>query len=133
MASASTLPITRQRPPLPPNRTACSLMKPEDFATTFRSNRFSAGSGPGSPNRVGPIVGPVGPKPHIMHRQCNNNNNKCCDVAIVFSAQCHVSKEWAQYVSNLIQNHGYCDVILQDVETLSLLATKINGEIFFRV
>lgn len=70
MASASTLPITRQRPPLPPNRTACSLMKPEDFATTFRSNRFSAGSGsgPGSPNRAGPIIGPVGPKPHVMHR-----------------------------------------------------------------
>ena len=54
-------------------------------------------------------------------------------MAIVFSAQCHVSKEWAQYVSNLIQNQGFCDIILQDVETLSLLATKINGEsLFFR-
>ena len=72
---------------------------------------------------------PIGPKPHVMHRQCNNNNDDC-DVDIVFSAQCHVSKEWAQYISNLMQNHGYSNVFLQDVETLSLLATKIHGKYY---
>ena len=45
MASASTLPtpITRQRPPLPPNRTSCSQIKPEDFAAPLGmiSNKMS--------------------------------------------------------------------------------------------
>ena len=117
MASASTLPITRQRPPLPPNRTSCSQMKPEDFAAV-RMKRFHEIK--------------LQPKPHVMHRNCKNVNaddeDNAADVCIVFSSQCHVSKEWSQYISNLMKNHGYSKVISQDVETLSLLASRLNGE-----
>ena len=92
----STAVTTHHRPPLPPSGTSRTSNSEERIVGV--ASRLPIAT-PSYGMKYKAVL-----RPHIP------------DVAIIYSANCQVSCEWMNFITNLMKNEGYKNVISQQLE-----------------